>query len=192
MHGTGGCAVPNRSLESRDAGGGYMARSVRGLAIASTMALVVTVFTAIVARQAHALPRQPDVILIITDDQRYGTLGWLPAVHRYMREQGIIFTRAGVPTSVCCPSRASILTGQYAHTTKVWSNRRGWPRFVAAGMEPNTVAVWLRRAGYRTGLIGKYLNNFTGTGPPPGWAAWHSFTGNNADYYGYDLLHTSG
>ena len=169
-----------------------MARSVRGLAIASVMALVITAFTAIVARPVRALPRRPDVILVITDDQHGGTLGWMPAVRRFMLRRGVIFDRAMVPTSLCCPSRASILTGSYAHTTKVWSNDSGWLRFVQAGMESRTVAVWLRRVGYRTALIGKYLNAFKGTGPPPGWSVWHSFIGGNADYYGYQLLHTGG
>jgi len=52
--------------------------------------------------------------------------------------------------------------------------------------------VWLRRSGYRTGLVGKYLNAYQGTGPAPGWAVWHAFTGSNADYYNYELIHTDG
>ena len=139
-----------------------------------------------------ALPERPDIIVIVTDDQRRGTLGWMPTVHDYMRQHGIRFPRAMVPTSLCCPSRASLFTGEYAHTTKVWSNNEGWSRFVRAGMESRSVAVWLRRAGYRTGLVGKYLNAFRGTSPPPGWRVWHSFIGNNARYYDYELLHTNG
>jgi arylsulfatase A-like enzyme len=116
----------------------------------------------------------------------------MPVLQNYIARHGVRYSRAMVPTSVCCPSRASLLTGEYAHTTKVWSNDQGWSRFVRAGMEQRTVAVWLRRAGYRTGLVGKYLNAYLGTGPPPGWTVWHAFTGSNADYYGYELQHTNG
>jgi arylsulfatase A-like enzyme len=144
------------------------------------------------ARPAGARPTRPDVIVVVTDDQRIGTLGWMPVVKDYITRRGVRFSRAMVPTSLCCPSRASLLTGAYSHTTRVWSNDQGWRRFAEAGMESRTVAVWLRRSGYRTGLVGKYLNAYAGTGPPRGWAVWHAFTGSNADYYDYELLHTNG
>jgi len=139
-----------------------------------------------------AVPGRPDIILIVTDDQRVGTLEWLPTVENYFVAHGIRYSRAMVPTAVCCPSRASLLTGEYSHTTGVWSNIAGWRRFRDAGMESKTVAVWLRRSGYRTGLVGKYLNGFHGSGPPPGWRVWHSFTSSNVGYYDYELMHTDG
>jgi arylsulfatase A-like enzyme len=169
-----------------------LATSRRRHAFAAATVVAVALLSPIAAPPARALPQRPDVILIVTDDQRAGTLGWMPTVNRFMHRRGVIFDRAMVPTSVCCPSRASILTGSFAHTTKVWSNDSGWLRFVRSGMEARTVAVWLRNVGYRTGLIGKYLNAFKGTGRPPGWSVWHSFIGGNADYYGYRLLHTNG
>ena len=137
-------------------------------------------------------PRRPDIILIVTDDQRRGTLDWMPTVRHRIVRRGVRFTRAMVPTPLCCPSRASLLTGEYAHTTRIWSNSDGWKRFRDAGMEARTVAVWLRQSGYRTGLVGKYLNSYFGTGPPPGWAVWHAFRGGNAAYYDYELVHTNG
>jgi arylsulfatase A-like enzyme len=139
-----------------------------------------------------AAPRRPDIIVIVTDDQRRGTFDWLPTVQRRIVRRGLMFSRAMVPTSLCCPSRASLLTGVYSHTTRVWSNTQGWRRFRAAGMQRRTMAVWLRRSGYRTGLVGKYLNAFSGDVPPRGWSAWHSFRGVNAAYYDYELLHTDG
>jgi N-acetylglucosamine-6-sulfatase len=166
-------------------------RSARCVALGSALA-VAGAIVATSATPAQALPRRPDIILIVTDDQRAGTLGWMPATSRYLRRRGTVFPHAMVPTSLCCPSRASMLTGLYAHSTKVWSNVAGWPRFVDADMQRRTVAVWLRGSGYRTALVGKYLNAFTGSQPPPGWAVWHSFTGSNARYYNYDLLHTNG
>jgi arylsulfatase A-like enzyme len=169
-----------------------VAPRARLVAIVVSLALVMLGIDGLRTRPARALPRRPDVIVIVTDDQRLGTLGWMPVLRNYITRHGVRFSRAMVPTSLCCPSRASLLTGGYSHTTEVWSNDNGWTRFVRAGMEPRTVAVWLRRTGYRTGLVGKYLNAFEGSEAPPGWAVWHSFTGSNASYYGYELLHTNG
>jgi N-acetylglucosamine-6-sulfatase len=128
----------------------------------------------------------------VTDDQRVGTLRWMPNVWKHIVQKGRRYPNAMVPTSLCCPSRASILTGLYAHSTTVWSNVPGWPAFRDAGMEQRTVAEWLDRAGYRTGLVGKYLNAFRGSSKPPGWSVWHSFIGTNGSYYDYQLLNTRG
>ena len=144
------------------------------------------------APTATALPKRPDIIVILTDDERYGTLRWMPHVWNDIVTQGTRFSNAMVPTSLCCPSRASLLTGRFAHGTKVWTNTNGWQTFKAAGNEARTVAVWLSRAGYRTGLVGKYLNGFAGSHPPPGWTRWHSFVGGNGSYYDYQILNTNG
>jgi len=173
--------------------GASLARSVRRVAVGVGLTIAFLGSGGIAAPPARsALPKRPDIVLVVTDDQHRGTLGWMPAVNNYFVRHGIRFSRAMVPTSVCCPSRASLLTGEYAHTTKVWSNKAGWSEFVDAGMESKTVAVWLRRSGYRTGLVGKYLNAYGGTRPPPGWRVWHAFRGGNASYYDYKLLHTDG
>jgi arylsulfatase A-like enzyme len=144
------------------------------------------------APPASARPTRPDIIVIVTDDQHIGTLDWMPVLRDYISRRGIRFSRAMVPTSVCCPSRASLFTGEYAHTTEVWSNDQGWQHFRDAGMERRTIAVWLRQSGYRTALIGKYLNAYRGDGARPGWGVWHAFTGSNADYYGYEIQHGNG
>jgi N-acetylglucosamine-6-sulfatase len=173
--------------------GGSMGRPARRVSLRLGLTIVLLGAGATAAPPARsALPGRPDIILIVTDDQRVGTLGWLPTLNNYVVRHGVRFSRAMVPTSVCCPSRASLFTGEYSHTTGVWTNHSGWKRFRDAGMESKTVAVWLRRAGYRTGLVGKYLNAFLGSGPPPGWRVWHSFLGSNADYYDYELIHTDG
>jgi N-acetylglucosamine-6-sulfatase len=147
-----------------------------------------------VGHRAHATtrPARPDIIVIVTDDERARTLRWMPHVWDEIVRRGRRFPNAMVPTSVCCPSRASILTGLFAHSTHVWNNVNGWPTFRDAGMEQRTVAVWLRAVGYRTGLVGKYLNHFTGSTKPPGWRVWHSFVGANGAYYDYHLLNTYG
>jgi arylsulfatase A-like enzyme len=144
------------------------------------------------AAHAATRPSRPDIIVIVTDDQRAGTLRWMPHVWKRVVQKGRRYPNAMVPTSVCCPSRASLLTGLYAHSTKVWRNVPGWRAFRDAGMEQRTVAVWLQRAGYRTGLVGKYLNAFRGSSNPPGWSIWHSFIGTNGSYYDYELLNARG
>ena len=89
----------------------------------------------------------PDVLLIVTDDQRDRTIDWMDAVGRRILERGTRYPNGMIPTSVCCPSRASLLTGLFAHSTGVWSNGRsddiphtgGWSVFHAAGLEDRTL-----------------------------------------------------
>ncbi len=106
----------------------------------------------------------------------------MPAVERLLVASGVTFTNAYVTTSTCCPSRASILTGQYAHNTGVLANNPrdgGAEHFRSA----STIATWLRDAGYRTALVGKYLNGYGRESlvTPPGWGDWHAFV--DAAYY---------
>ena len=141
---------------------------------------------------------RPNVVVIVTDDQRRETMPYLPAVQRLLVEQGTRYTQAMVPTSLCCPSRASILTGLYAHSSKVFGNGDiggprygGWRRFHRAGMEDNTIAVALKNVGYRTALIGKYLNYFGENAVegyvPPGWDTFTTPLSNHGSYYTYRL-----
>jgi N-acetylglucosamine-6-sulfatase len=104
---------------------------------------------------------KPNIVLILTDDQRWDTLRWMPNVRRLLMDKGVTFTNAFVPNSLCCPSRVTILTGQYSHTNGIWSNE--WPNGgfkVFRGHDGSTIATWLHDAGYRTALIGKYLNEY--------------------------------
>jgi N-acetylglucosamine-6-sulfatase len=134
----------------------------------------------------------PNVVVILSDDQPVGTVGRMAAVKSDLQEQGISFRNAMVPTSNCCPSRASLLTGLFAHDTRVFGNGPpygGWPEFQAQGLEDKTIAVALHHAGYRTGLIGKYLNRFGAQASagyvPPGWDTFLTFK--NLGYYNYGL-----
>jgi N-acetylglucosamine-6-sulfatase len=148
-------------------------------------------------------PAMPDVLLIVTDDQRAQTIDWMDAVKRKIIARGGRYPNGMIPTSVCCPSRASLLTGLFAHSTGVWSNGRsddiphtgGWSVFHAAGLEERTIAVWLQQAGYRTVLVGKYLNGYDESPAgyvPPGWTRWHAFAVRNGAYFDYSLRHTDG
>jgi len=142
--------------------------------------------------------QRPDVVVILTDDQRRESMTYMPAVQRLLVDQGTRYPQAMVPTSLCCPSRATILTGLYAHSTKVFGNGDvggprygGWRRFFRAGMEDRTVAVTLHRMGYRTGLFGKYLNYFGELSAPghvpPGWDSFTTTMSSHGSYYDYSL-----
>ena len=103
-------------------------------------------------------------MLIVTDDQRWDTIYAMPEVRAHIASHGTTFRNAFVVNSYCCPSRASILTGNYSHTTQIWTNGEGelggWSRFHERGEESSTLATWLHAAGYRTALVGKYLNGY--------------------------------
>ncbi len=118
----------------------------------------------------------PNVVLIMLDDARADLLSsdTAPEIKRRLMRRGVTFSHAMVPVSLCCPSRASTLTGMYSHTT---GSYRGGIGSVAD--DRHTLPVWLRRAGYQTGLFGKYLNGY-GKGRfsgylPPGWDRWVAF-----------------
>jgi N-acetylglucosamine-6-sulfatase len=117
---------------------------------------------------------QPNVVLIVTDDQRWDTLWAMPTVQAELVAKGVTFSNAFVVNPLCCPSRASILTGNFSHTTRVYRNG-GIVNFD----ERRTIAVALRRAGWRTGFLGKYLNGYAGTRVPPGWNRWFAFSPSN-------------
>jgi N-acetylglucosamine-6-sulfatase len=146
----------------------------------------------------------PNFVFILTDDQRWDTIGrclggfdgsdlaagadaCMPHVQEDLIARGVTFLRGYVTNALCCPSRASYLTGRYSRHTGVVTNN-GFPQFD----DSSTFATWLDDAGYRTGFVGKYLNGYgqAGTPPnyiPPGWDSWHTFWG-QADYHRYSLV----
>ena len=116
--------------------------------------------------------QKPNIVLILTDDLDAGPmpLSRMPSVRRYLVNQGTTFENAFVTNPMCCPSRATILRGQYSHNHKVLSNGPplgGFKRF--RPREKSTVATWLQSGGYRTVLVGKYLNGKPRGHKPPGW-----------------------
>jgi arylsulfatase A-like enzyme len=132
---------------------------------------------------------KPNIVFVLTDDQRADTLWAMPHVERLLADRGVTFTNAFASNPHCCPSRASILTGNYSHTTGVYTNGLEHGSVVAfheLGAERSTIAVWLRRAGYRTGLFGKYLNHYVGNYVPPGWDRFHAGAGYDGPTYHVD------
>lgn len=120
---------------------------------------------------------RPNIVLITTDDQTVTDLSAMPKVLARLGHRGTTFTNAFSPYPQCCPARASILTGQYAHNHHVLSNLAPWGGFGAFD-DSNTLPIWLKRAGYRTALLGKYLNGYPPDDHPlyipPGWDDWRA------------------
>ena len=135
-------------------------------------------------------PGPPSIVLILTDDQRFDTLAAMPNVQRDLSAHGVTFTNGFVSDSLCCPSRASILTGQYSSHTGVWGNQEPFGGFHSFH-DQSTIATWLRAKGYHTALFGKYLNGYDDTRYiPPGWEHWAAFDGAASPYnlyYKYTL-----
>jgi N-acetylglucosamine-6-sulfatase len=119
----------------------------------------------------------PNIVLILTDDQRWDQLGsWMPTVASEIEAKGVTFNNGFVINPLCCPSRSTILTGQTSGHTGVWNNGGAFGGF-GAFHDSSTVATWLHGAGYRTGLIGKYLNHYMKADIPyipPGWDEWQA------------------
>lgn len=137
-------------------------------------------------RLARAATRAPNFLFILTDDHRYdfaGALGhpWLktPGMDRLVRE-GVLFRNAFVTTSLCSPSRASILTGLYMHAHRVVDN------FTPFDPRLPTFPALLREAGYRTAFIGKWHMGGESDEPRPGFDHWVSFRG-QGEYFDPEL-----
>ncbi|MGZ4114793.1 MAG: sulfatase family protein [Actinomycetota bacterium] len=131
---------------------------------------------------------KPNIVLIVTDDQRWDTLSpeCTPNIWNRLVVPGVSFQDAFVPNALCCPSRTSILTGRYSHSTGVWTNISPHGGFTAFRDDGDTLATDLQSAGYRTALIGKYLNEYMDDRPryvPPGWDRW--FAVDSSIYYDY-------
>ena len=139
---------------------------------------------------------RPNIVFVLTDDLAWNLVRYMPHVLA-MERQGETFTNYFVTDSLCCPSRASILTGRFPHDTRVFDNsppEGGYAVFHERGEERSTFAAALQRVGYRTALMGKYLNGYQpaategGATPyvPPGWNEW-DVAGNGYPEYGYRM-----
>jgi len=138
------------------------------------------------AAPAVAQHTRPNVVVIMTDDQTAASLPNMPQVNTLLGDQGTLFTQAIASFPLCCPSRATSLTGQYAHNHGVLHNGGAFGGFDALD-HTNTLPVWLQAAGYRTMHVGRYLNNYeVRHGVPPGWSDWHTSPHSGAfNYYSW-------
>ncbi len=144
----------------------------------------------IVPGAAVAEPERHNIVLIVTDDEDLAAHAFMPKTKALIEDQGATFANYFINYPWCCPSRASILRGQYAHNTNVVGNEPPWggyETFHELGLEKSTLATWLQAAGYRTAMLGKYLNRYVPEkdSVPPGWDEW--YVGGNA-HASYDYV----
>jgi N-acetylglucosamine-6-sulfatase len=176
------------------------ARHVLGcVSAALTLALIGAIAATGGSSEAQAAaPQRPNIVVLETDDQTLAELEVLPNVRHLIGDEGVTFDNNFDSFSLCCPARATFLTGQYSHNNGVRDNKGpdgGYYKLDSS----NTLAVWLENAGYYTAHVGKYLNQY-GTRDsheiPPGWSEWlTSIDPTTYRYYGYTLnengtLHT--
>ena len=146
------------------------------------MALLASIVTLVVQNaqiksSLGQIQGRPNILFVMTDDQPINDTMWaMPEIRGRVRDMGMALPNSYVSESLCCPSRASILRGQYPHNTGVVSNA-GLQTFRESGEEASTVATMLRHSGYATGLVGKYMNGYDASYEPPGWAYWYAKTG---------------
>jgi N-acetylglucosamine-6-sulfatase len=162
---------------------------------------VAALFAALVLILAPGAAAKPNIVVLMTDDQTLDSMSVMPQTQKLLGEKGTTFTRNFVNYSLCCPSRATLYTGQYAHNHGVLGNEPpvgGYTRLDKS----NWLPLWLQAAGYRTMHVGKFLNGYgrlsSPTEVPPGFNDWHGTVDPTTySYWNYTVnengvLHTYG
>jgi N-acetylglucosamine-6-sulfatase len=143
---------------------------------------------------AQTTPTQakPNVLVLMTDDQTVESLRVMANVNSLLVRQGVTFANSFASFPLCCPSRATFITGQYGHNHTIMGNAPpsgGYDKL--APTHANTLPAWLQRAGYRTVHLGKYLNGYGRARPlevPAGWSEWYASTDPSTyRFYNYTL-----
>lgn len=135
--------------------------------------------------------QRPNVVFVLTDDFSSNLVAYMPNLLA-MQKEGLSFDRYFVTNSLCCPSRATILTGQMPHNTRVMTNDAptgGYEAFVAHNNPSKSLAPALQSAGYRTAMMGKFLNGYhPGKHPVPiGWSEWFVVGGGGYSGFNYQV-----
>ena len=137
---------------------------------------------------ADAAARRPNIVLVLTDDMRASELRWMPRVRKLLVDRGARVEGMISNHPMCCPARAELLTGQYAHNSGVHHNNGpdgGYKSLLEPG---NHLGRWLERAGYTTGFTGKFLNGWERRPTiPPGWSWFDAAVARIYDPYGLRL-----
>ncbi len=151
--------------------------------------------TAAAAAPGGKIAASPNIVFVVTDDLSRAEIPHMPKLKSLITDQGTTFANFFISMPLCCPSRATILRGQYGHNTQIMGNDLpfgGFPKFADLGEEGSTIGTWLKDAGYRTMLAGKYLNAFPDAKDPmhipAGWTEWYSpMAGEPYEQYDYTL-----
>jgi arylsulfatase A-like enzyme len=149
------------------------------------------------ASEARAAETGANVVFILTDDMTSSELAGMPNVQSLIGAEGTTFNEAYVSFPLCCPSRATMLSGQYMHNHGVHGNlppNGSW--FKWRSHESNDLPLWLQQAGYYNVHIGKYMNGYSlvdGTLPvPDGWSEWYGKVSEDALYFDYNIVEKTG
>jgi len=178
-----------------------MARPVidRTRGLVSLGVVAVLVMSVLASPWSRKISDGPNIVLILSDDQSIDTIPHDPAVMPFLQsrvqdpnDHWLTFTNGFINDPLCCPARASIFTGQYAHNSGVLKNAYG-DRL----REDSTFATWLHGVGYFTGFYGKYENQYPfhrDPYVPPGWDQWAAklHGGVETVYYDYTLYQAPG
>ena len=145
-------------------------------------------------RHAARVNTRPNIIVFMTDDQNREEMRWLPETRRLISGHGYTFTRALSPAPLCCPARATTVTGQYGQNNGVQFNTGPFGGFQALRHKANTLGAWLQAAGYRTAEVGKYLNGYQGDGlhRQNGWTRWNPSVKRIYEYSGTTFMTLTG
>ena len=159
-------------------------------AVSASTAVACNVGSTASPQPGGAAGNKPNIVLVLTDDLSMNLLQYLPHVQE-MAKTGTTFANYTVTDSLCCPSRSSLFTGMLPHDTGVFTNGGtdgGYAVFHGRGDDKSTFATSLQQAGYRTAMMGKYLNGYDPKtdGVPPGWSEW-DVAGNGYPEFDYDL-----
>ena len=176
------------------ASGGFAFRRVASGGLAGAVAAAALVAGSLGSGSTAAAgqaPTRPNIVVIQSDDQTAASIEFMDRTLALLGERGTTFANHYVNWPVCCPSRATLLTGQYSHNHGVLGNTPPEGGFQAFD-NAHTTAVWLRRRGYTTAHVGKFLNGYgAGAGPgpvPQGWDEWYTTDGAGGQaVYNYPL-----
>jgi N-acetylglucosamine-6-sulfatase len=166
--------------------------------LAAFSVLLAIAGAALVAREAQGAPSQKNVVFILTDDMTTSELSAMPNVQSLLAAQGTSFNDAYVSFPLCCPSRATMMSGQYMHNHGVHGNfapQGSWVKF--RPHESNDLPVWLQDDGYYNVHIGKYMNGYgiqtnESIPVPQGWDEWYGKVSEDALYFNYNLIEKTG
>lgn len=159
-------------------------------------------------RPAAAAAGKPNIVLVLTDDFSMNLLPYMHNVNTLLRANGMTFTNMTVTDSLCCPSRTTLFTGEFPHNhgvvDNVFTDNGGFLQYKAKNDAQKSFAITLHNAGYDTGFVGKFLNQYnpnnkadirTGTtaaGKPiynqPGWTFWAALGEGAYNQYNYNVV----
>jgi N-acetylglucosamine-6-sulfatase len=163
-----------------------------GVLAAASAALTVSALLAVQAGSGAVAQARPNILMLMTDDQTVESLRVMTNVNSLLARQGVTFANSFASFPLCCPSRATYVTGQYGHNHTIMGNAPpagGYDKL--APTHANTLPAWLQRAGYTTVHVGKYLNGYGRARPlevPAGWTEWYGSTDPSTyRFYNYTL-----